>query len=159
RWPRIKSELVQRVNASYDVFVPTGRRPIDPSTQLGALLIREAAEAGIDVNDLADALGELWRAEREASRGITEAPRAATRRTGLTVHRINQLENQGCDHTSVARLDVIARELATAYPALGLNCNHDGAAGYDDRDYAALLWDILREPDRPGRPKHDPGLI
>ena len=39
-------------------------------------------------------------------------------------------------------LDVIARELAGMYPALGLG------EGYgDEKDYAALLWDVLRVAD------------
>ena len=157
-WDGIKGELIRRVDADYGVFVPTGQREIDPNTRLGAAILTEARNAGIDPHDLADALDYLWRTEREATRDIREAHRAARKVTGLTSQRIGRLEDAGKDHSNVAGLDVKARELAGTYPALGIGRGYR-EDGYEENDQAALLWDVLREPDPPARPKHDPALI
>ncbi len=158
-WEEIKTELIRHVDANFGVYVPADQKEIDPNTRLGALLLSEAREAEIDPHDLTAALDYLWRADREVNRDIREAHRAARQTTGLTPKRIAKLEDSGRDHTAVAGLDVKARELARSHPALGIGRGYCSEDGYDDTDQGALLWDVLRGPDPPARPKHDPELL
>ena len=70
----------------------------------------------------------------------------ARAKTGLTVGAIARWENAGKDHSTWPGLDVVARELAGEYPALGIGRGYSDEDNYDDTDHAALLWDRLRDP-------------
>ena len=157
-WDRIKGRLVAEVDRDFGVFVPAGRRSLDPESRFGAAVFAEAAEWGIDPHDLADAAESFWRDDREASADLFTARRAARKATGLTARRIGRIEDTGHDYTSVRGLDVTARELASEYPDLGIGPGYDGE-GYDGIDYAGQLWDVLRRSDETELPKHDPGIL
>jgi hypothetical protein len=157
QWERIKGRLVAEVDRDYGVFVPVGQRTIDPESKTGAVILETADRWGIDPYKLADAVDYLWRSEREAAREGIEARRAARKATGLTPRRIAQLEDNGNDYTSVYGLDVLARELAGAYPALGIGRGYDPDA--PDPDYAEPLWELLRGQDERLPRKTDPALL
>jgi hypothetical protein len=156
-WERIKGRLIEEVNRGYQVFVPAGRRAIDPDSRLGAALLATAGEWEIDPYRLAAAVDDLWSAERAAGAAIGEAVRQARATTGLTAARIDQWERSGRDHATYPGLDVAARELAGAFPELGIGRGYDAEAP-DESDQDGRLWELLRNPPRP-RPKHDPALM
>jgi hypothetical protein len=158
-WPGIKGRLIAEVNSDYGVFVPAGRRTVDPDSRLGAALLATAGEWGIDPHRLADALDEIWRAEREANAELFEARKAARRATGLTARRIAQWEDAGHDYDSTPGLDVTARSLAGEYPALGIGTGYTADGGVDDTDYPGRLWEVLKGTNERHRPKHDPDLL
>jgi hypothetical protein len=158
-WPAIKGRLIAEVNRDYGVYVPAGQRTIDPDSRLGAALLATAGEWGIDAHRLADALDEVWRAEREANAELFEARRAARRATGLTARRIDQWEDAGHDYASIPGLDVTARSLAGESPALGIGEGYTSEGGADDTDHAGRLWEVLKGTNERHRPKHDPDLL
>jgi hypothetical protein len=157
-WNAIQSRLIAEVDRDYGVFVPAGQRPLNPDSPFGAAVIATAVAWEIDAHELAAVVDSLWRDERKASAEVFEARRAARRETGLTARRIGQIEDAGSDFVSVRGLDVMARELAASYPALGIGRGYDGE-GYDDVDYAARLWDVLRQYDEAPLRKHDAKLL
>jgi hypothetical protein len=159
KWGRIKNRLIAEVDRDYGVFVPAGRRTINPNTRLGALILEKAERSGLSPHCLADALDIVWKEERDSTREVHEARRAARRATGLTHRRLDAWEDAGRDHTSYPDLDVKAREVAGIFPALGIGAGYDGEDGYDDTDYPGLLWEVLRERDEVVKPKHDPDLL
>lgn len=159
-WVPIQSELISAVDKEFGVYVPTNQRKIDQATRIGAALIDTSAEYSIDAHRLAEAVEYLHDREREADREHQEAVKAARRATGLTVNRIAQHERQGrFDYASFPGLDTRARELAAEYPALAIGQGYDTGAAYEGTDYAGRLWELLRQPDRTPRTKHDPGLL
>jgi hypothetical protein len=158
-WEPIKGRLISAVDREYGVFVPVGRRTIDPGSRLGGALVQTAGEWGIDVHRLADAVDHLWQRERDANKDLAEAIAKARKATGLTVQRISRWEDSGRDSAGFPGLDVIARELARELPALGIGEGYTREGGYDDTDYAGRLWELLREGRRLFRAKHDPDLL
>jgi hypothetical protein len=152
-WDTIKARLVADVNRRCGAFVPAGQRELSAGSRFGAAVREAAGEWGIDPHRLADVVEALWREERDSTAEVLKARQAARRATGLSLAQLRRLEAAGLDHLDVAGLDVKARELAGAYPALGIGC------GYDDTDHAARLWERLREPDPLPRPRHDPTLL
>ncbi len=158
-WDQIKGRLIAKVNRDYDVFVPADRRTINPQTALGAAILSEARAWGIDPHQLAEAVDTVWEEERTASEEAEAARRAARRATGLTARRINQWEDAGRDYTDYPGLDVTAWDLAGAYPALGIGRGYTSEGGYDDTDYAARLWDVLRTGTERAKPKHHPAIL
>jgi hypothetical protein len=156
-WAEIKGRLVAEVNRNYGVYVPVGQRTIDPHSETGAAILATAAEWEIDPHRLADAVDYLWQGEREAAREGIEARKAARKRTGLNSHRITQIENSGRDYTAIQSLDLIARELANAYPALGLGKGYDPEAV--DESLSGRLWDVLRDRDERLPRKNNPDLL
>jgi hypothetical protein len=157
-WETIKYRLIEKVNRHYDVYVPTGR-VLDPGTRYGAAILEEAEAWDLDPQALADAVDYVWAEERKSTEAVREARRAARRQTGLTVHRIEQWEDAGRDHSTYPGLDVQARELAGSYPDLAIGQGYVQDDPYDDTDHAGLLWERLREPDPMPRPRHDASLI
>jgi hypothetical protein len=158
-WEPIKGRLISAVDREYGVFVPIGRRPIDPGSRLGAALVQTARDWGIDVHRLAEAVDYVWQRERDANKDVADAIGKARQATGLTVQRISRWEDSGRDYASFPGLDVLARHLARELPALGIGMGYTSEGGYDDRDYAGRLWELLREGRRLVRAKHDPGLL
>jgi hypothetical protein len=158
-WGRIKGRLVAAVDAGYGVFVPAGQRTLNPASRLGAAVLQEAQEWGIDPQRLAEAVDVVWAEEREATAEAREARRAARKATGLTARRINQWEDAGRDYASYPGLDATARSLAGEYPALGIGRGYTSDGGADDTDYPGRLWELLRGHSEAPRPKHDPALI
>jgi hypothetical protein len=159
RWAEIKSRLVAAVDADYGIFVPTGRKTLDPETRLGAAILEEARGWGIDPYRLAEAADEVWREHRHSTAEANAAREAARRATGLTRRQLDLWEDAGHDHASWPDLDTTARELAGAYPALGIGPGYNGEDGCDHHDYAGRLWDVLREHDEKPLPKHDPAIL
>jgi hypothetical protein len=159
RWTEIKARLVAAVDADYGVFVPTGRRTLDPESRLGAAILQEAQEWGIDPYQLAEAADEVWREHRHSTAEANAAREAARRVTGLTQRQLNLWEDAGHDYSSWPGLDTVARELAGAYPALGTGPGYTGEYGEDHHDYAGRLWDVLRERDERPLPKHDSAIV
>jgi hypothetical protein len=158
-WDKIKRRLIAAVDADYGVFVPTGRRTINPGTALGAAILAEAEAWEIDPYRLADAVDTVWSEERAIEAGAVEARRAARKATGLTARRIDLWEDGGRDHSDFPQLDVKARELAGAYPALGIGTGYRGEDGVDETDHAAALWEALRGRDDKPKPKHHPQIM
>ena len=157
-WGRIKGRLIEEVDAGFGVYVPTGQT-LDPDSTFGADVLRTAEDWAVDPYALAEAAREVWKEEREAEAEQREALRAARKRTGATRNRIARLENLGADHSSWPGFDVAARELASEYPALGIGRGFEHGTGFDDTDYSARLWDLLRQGTRLSRPKHDPEIL
>jgi hypothetical protein len=158
-WGRIKARLIGEVDRGYGVFVPVGQRPLDPGSRLGAALLATAGEWGIDPHRLADAVDAVWREEREANAELIEARKEARKATGLTARRIDRWEDAGHDYASYPGLDVTARSLAGAYPALGIGPGYTADGGVDDADYPGRLWQLLRETDERPRAKHHPDIL
>jgi hypothetical protein len=161
-WERIKHRLVAEVDRDYGVFVPAGQRTLDPNSALGAAILREAADQGLDPHQLAGAVDAVWeeaKAERAAGADVQAARRAARRITGLTAPRIARWEDSGRDYSDYPGLDVTARELAGEHPALGIGRGYETESGPDSTDHAALLWERLRQPDEPPKPKHHPDIL
>src|SRR5262249_11881315 len=143
----------------YGVFVPAGQRTIKPESRLGALILAEATEWGIDPHRLVDAVDWVWRAEREVNAEVFAARTAARKATGLTARRINQWEDAGRDYAGYPGLDIAARELAGNYPALGIGKGYVSEDEYDSTDHAALLWDVLRNRSEKSKPKHHRDIL
>jgi hypothetical protein len=158
-WKRLQSRLIREVDKPYGVFVPTGQRFINPESRLGSTILTEAEANEIDPHRLADAVDLVWREEREANAEVFAARQAARRETGLTHSRINAWEDAGGDHSAWPGLDVKARELARVYPALGIGTGYTSEGGYDRTDYAAQLWELLRDHHETNRPKYDPEIL
>jgi hypothetical protein len=158
-WQRLRGRLIAAVNKDCGVYVPADRAPIDPQSRLGAAILQEAQEWGIDPEQLADAVEYFWHEEREATREAAEARKAARKITGLTPERINQWEDAGHDPASWPGLDEQARQLAGLHPALGIGRGYVTEDGYDDTHYAALLWDTLRDHTEGAKPRYHPDIV
>jgi hypothetical protein len=158
-WARIKGRLIAAVDADFGVFVPLGQRTLNPQSRFGAAVLETANAWEIDSQRLADAAEMLWREERESKAELFEARRAARQATGLTPARLNQWEDSGHDSSEYPGLDVKARELARAYPALGIGTGYTSDGGEDQTDYAGRLWKVLRERHERTCPRHDPDIF
>jgi hypothetical protein len=158
-WTRIKGRLIAEVDRGYGVFVPTGRRSINPDTPLGAAILAEAAAWEVDPHRLAEAVDTNWAEERAVDEDLFAARKAARRITGLTGRRIGRWEDAGRDYSEFPGLDGDARELAGLYPALGIGSGYRGEDGHDDTDYAGRLWDVLRTHQETYKPKHHPDIL
>jgi hypothetical protein len=158
-WDHIKGRLIAAVDREYGVFVPAHQRTLNPDSPFGAAVLREAQEWGIDPRQLADAVNAVWAEEQTATADIRKARRAARQATGLTARRIGQWEDAGRDYTHFPGLDVTARDLAGAFPELGIGRGYETDTGVDDTNHAALLWDKLRQPDELAKAKHHPEIL
>ncbi len=157
-WERIKGRLIDVLDPAGEIYAPAGR--LDPATPAGAALQATAAGWGIDASWLADAVDALWDHDRSAAAEGAAAVRAARRDSGLTPARIGRWEDAGRDYASWPGLDATARTLAGRYPALGIGPGYVAEWFADDEpDYAALLWDRLREPDPGPGPKYSPDRL
>jgi len=142
-WATIKSRLVERIDAAYGVFIPTGGE-INPESRVGAAVLRTAEDWGVDPYPLFNAAREVWREGRAAGAEFREALQAARKATGLTAGRIAAWEERGRDYSTWPGLDVKARELAAELPALGIGRGYEDGTAFDDTDYAGRLWELLR---------------
>lgn len=158
RWQAVQSRLVDAIDADYGVFVPTGRK-INPGSRLGASILETANDFEVDPYHLADAVNDVWREASDSRADLRDALKVARQRTGLTAGRIARWENAGKDYSTWPGFDVAARELAGDLPALGLGPGFQEGTGYDDTDYAARLWAMLRDPVEPSPPKHDRAIL
>ncbi|MFZ1934335.1 MAG: DNA polymerase [Thermoguttaceae bacterium] len=156
-WTAIKGRLIEKIDADYGVYVPTNRT-LNPESRFGAELFRVAGNRDVDPYMLAEAAGDAWIDRRTSEREFFTAVVAARRVTGLTVKRISDWEEAGRDYASWPGLDDSARTLAGEYPALGIGRGYVQEAGYDDTNYAAKLWELLRSDRRP-KPRHDPEIL
>ncbi|MFO0897586.1 MAG: DNA polymerase [Pirellulales bacterium] len=155
-WQAIQLRLIDEVDREYGVYPPTAV-PVDPDTPFGAAVYATAGQWGIDPYRLAVAAEHVWQEKRGAVEEHTNAVRKARQLTGLTVSRIDRLENRGHDASTCPGLDVKARELAREFPALGIGTGYREGER-DDADYAGGLWQLLREPGRLLR-KHDAEIL
>lgn len=161
-WRRIQIRLIERIDADYGVYIPRGQKRLDPESPLGAAIFSEAAEHELDPHRLAEAVDYVWKAELDTRLEWERAKAAARRDTGLTVRKIDEWERSGGkrghggDHSDYPGLDVTAREIAGRYPELGIGAGYDED---DGSDYAARLWEVLREPARPKPVKHDRAIL
>ena len=124
---------------------------------------KHAEEHGLEPSDLHEAVQYLWEQKREQHLEREKAKAFARLRSGLNAGDIARFENAGKDHGSdhpkLRELDAVAREIAKEYPILGMGSGYEQEAGYDDTDYTAKLWDILREGKVNPPARHDSGLI
>jgi hypothetical protein len=157
-WTEIIGRLIATINREYKVYVPTGQRTLDPARPTDAAILQEAAGLGLDPYRLAEAVNYLWAEEREALRDPHAARRKARRVTGLTRKSIFDHEHAGRDHSHQRGLDVQARDLADAYPELGIGPGYDPDAP-DAIDHAGQLWEVLRDREERPRRKSDPALL
>jgi hypothetical protein len=144
-WDRIKARLVCEVDREYRVFVPTGRRPLNPDSRFGAAILDTARRWNLDTDALAEAARYVHQTNNEATAERLQAIQAVRRATGLTAGRVRRLLDQGKDYLDVPGLDVQARELAGMYPELGIGVGYDPDG--PDEDYSPKLWALLIEPD------------
>ena len=87
-------------------------------------------------------------------------PNARARQaSGLTAQRIAQWEASGRDYSTWPALDETARDLAGAYPALGIPNGCAIGEGADETDHAALLWDQLRDRTEREKPRHHSDIL
>lgn len=157
-WEAIQGRLVDAIDADYGVFVPTGRA-INPESRFGASILETANDFEVDPYHLADAANDVWREQADSRADLRAALKVARQRTGLTAGRIARWENAGKDYSTWPGFDAAARELAGDLPALGLGPGFQDGTGYDDTDYAASLWALLREPVEPPPAKHDRAIL
>ncbi len=158
-WARIKHRMIAAIDANYRVFEPADRRPINPQSTLGKVLLNKAREWNINPHDLADAVDTVWLEERDIWAETIAARKAARKATGLTVRRIGAREKAGKDPESYPAIDSTAHMLASAYPALGID---HGSSGDDEDDgmvYSELLWEVLRKDDPRIKPRHDADIL
>ncbi len=157
-WQATQSRLIDAIDADYGVFVPTGRA-INPDSTLGAAILSTAEQYEVDPYHLADAASDVWKEERDSRADLRDALKVARQRTGLTPTRIDRWERSGKDFSTWPAFDTVSRQLASELPSLGFGTGFEDGAGYDDTDYAARLWLMLREPVEPPAPKHDPFIL
>jgi len=158
-WEPVKHRLIADVDQDYGVYLPTHRRTVNPDTRLGQAILDGADQFEIDPYELADTVDYVWRQERESTRDFYKAKRTARQATGLTMARISRWEDSYKDHSTWPGLDLTARQIASQFPQLGLGTGYVSHTGYDKTDYAAQLWELMRDKrDRP-RPRHDPDIV
>ena len=151
-WTLIQNTLIQRVNRNYGVYVPVGRKPLNPDSRVGQAVIAEAVERGLNVEELADAVEVVWWSRRNTEKPFYDAKREVRRRTGLSVARIRRWERLGGDHSTWPDFLQIAPTLALEFPELGVS-------HVKQDEEASALWMILsNEVDRI-KPRHDPDII
>jgi hypothetical protein len=156
QWETIRTHLVRTMNRDFPVFVPTGVTIPDPSSQLGAAVLRLAQAQGLDPLHLMWAVEEVWRDMRDLYAESLQARKQARRLTGLTHDAISRWEQAGHDHASWPGLDTLANELAHTLPALGLG---NAEVSRDAPDYAAHLWTLLRDNDDRLLAKYHPDIL
>lgn len=144
-WDTMRYHVALKVNRRYPVFLPRGRRLLDPHTAYGAAVFQEAEEAGVDPYLLAGTLDLLWREEQEHWQETRQARRTVRAQSHLTPSLVARWERAGRDLSSWPGLDDTAQELTELYPA--------AFAGTGD-DAAASLWDVIRTPDPPRPLRH-----
>lgn len=145
---------------SFDVseFEPK-KRTLNRESKVGSFIADAAERHGIDEGDLADAVDYVWKEKRDAIIERENAKRGARELTGLTRGKINKWEDDGHDYSSWPSLDATAREVAGTFPELGLGRGFEGGANHDKTDYAARVWELLKEGKLEPPVKHDPELI
>jgi hypothetical protein len=139
-WAKLKVRLVREVDREFGVYVPTGR-------SVHPVIHETAAAEDVDAHYLADAVRHVYHEEFESKRDFVEAVKAARKATGLTSARISRWEDRGGDYSTWPGFDAAARQLAGMYPDLGIGAGFQLDTGYDDTDYAARLWQLLRDDD------------
>lgn len=70
-WGGIKNRLVAAVNADFDVYVPSGQRVLDPTTQFGSEVLAAAEEYGVNPQQLAEVADHIYTEEQSTGRMST----------------------------------------------------------------------------------------
>ncbi|MEO1997745.1 MAG: DNA polymerase [Planctomycetaceae bacterium] len=157
-WTTIQGRLIAAVDANYGVYVPTNSA-FNPSTQFGKAVAVEAAEWEIDPHELADAAVMAWNRNTEAEQAFLTAKISARQVTSLTPTRLNRWEDAGHDCSTWPGLDADARELAAMHPELGIGRGYESDTNDSATDYAASLWEVLRDDRDAVLPKHSPEIL
>lgn len=122
-----------------------------------------ADDYGVDHAQLKEAVTELWHEKTQAAEAREKAKQEIRQSTGYTAGVIRKMENEGLDYTSkdprFKNFDSLARTMAKEYPDLGIGGGYSSESGDDDTDYAAALWEILKEGKTPPPAKHDRDLL
>ena len=139
-WRSIQGQLVERIDADYGVYVPTGRT-IDPDSTYGAEFVGRGRRVGNRPLALDEAARGLWQVQRDAVADRRPAIAAARRQSGLSVRQIERWENAGRDYSTWPGLDTDARTLAAGHPELGIGRGYESETNYDPTDYAGRLWE------------------
>ena len=154
-WGRIKGRLIAEVDRDFGVFVPTGRRPLNPESTFGAAVLQEAAEWSLDPPTWPRLRIPCGPRSGKRSRGNLRGPPGRPQSNRLTARRIGRWEDAG------KRLQLPSRPRhrrpragRPPTPPSGIGPGYDGEDGGDDTDYAGRLWDVLREHDENNMPKH-----
>lgn len=158
-WDAVEVSIIREVDRHYGVFVPTGRRKVNPVTRFGAAVLDVAKRYRLDAGQLAEVTSSLWTAERDRTREFRDAIKAARSKTGLTLLTIRRWEEDGHDYSTYPGLDVTARELAADYPILGLGYGYVAGELADNRDHAGELWELLSNDVEILPPRHHPDWI
>ncbi len=144
-WESIKGRLIAAVDDDYGCYVPTGTT-LDPSTPLGAAIVKEANDRGIDRYRLAGRVEVLW--AEQGSREHKTSSHDARWATGLTPSRTTKSEESGHDYSTRPGPHMSVRRLATELPERDIGPGSQGGTGHDDTDYAGGLWNHLCKPSR-----------
>jgi len=136
------------------------KRPAEPRIKRAEVVRDIAKQYGVNPEHLAQVAEDVHKEMTEFAKERETAKAAARKLTGLTARGIAQLENKGHDFSSsrakgktggpldkLAKFDVYAQEIARQYPGI------IGDADDPNTDFAAGLWDLLREgkTELPGR--------
>jgi hypothetical protein len=135
-WASIKGRLIRKIDRDYGVYVPTGKYKVNEKTSKGAEIVALAAELQCHPYYVSEALKHVHSQRSEFVREVRSAEIAARKRTGLTLSAIRKWEDAGLDYSTWPDLDVMARELAAEYPALGIGPGYVADEVYDDVDHA-----------------------
>lgn len=126
---------------------PTAQsKSLSKRSEIGKSIMAAAAEYGVDEDELNKAVEHIWNMHREAHAQHEEAMTAVRKWFGYTQRDIHRWENQGKDYSSIKGFDVIAREVAKAYPELGLGKGRDDTK--EDEGLDEALWNALKEGKR-----------
>lgn len=130
-----------------------------PDSRVTQALRQGSKDWRINKRDLKDALDFVHGEKKQAVDEREAAKKRLREITGITQADVMRLENQGKDHTHVKGLDVTARTAAGELPELGMGRGVESGGNYDDTDYAAHAWELIKEGRINPMPKHHPDLI
>ena len=147
-----------------EVPKPVQPKPLEGSDKWKRLVKQKASEWDMKPNDFHDLANDLHRELVEHHGQRKEAYLHARKGTGLAPADIARLENEGFDsgskHQDIKQLDTIGRDLASQYPALGWGRGReDDSNDEGDIDYAAKVWDLIKEGYQPPPGKHSSGFM
>lgn len=131
-----------------------------PSRNWKEIVRHQAERWDISPDEYESAADQVWRDKTELMQTREAAKADARGRLGITAGDVGRLENKGIDSgskSSAKGLGTVGRTLASEYPELGWG---QGYGSGDDQDYAALVWDLIREgkqtiPSRTSKDYHE----
>lgn len=141
------------------------RPPLEPTSRFHQEVLGVAEGYELNANDLKETAEWVWSERRAVNDQREQSKQAARQTTGLTLQDLARIENAGYDHASAHKIggvtgekmkhfDAYAQEIARSYPDLGI-----GDPDNPNEDFAANLWQVIREGRQPTPPKHDREII